>query len=332
MVLRTREQQPKDFPLIQQCCEVASDDTQEALLKKIEQLEKDTVLTSPQQRLGMSHYQLAGPVNGKNASLQDVLSQRGLLTDCLTLPCNSSLLKTTISTALAAILEDTVQSCVMLPCSSHAESEGSTEYQDLVKTTADCLRCDFHVKRTLYLNLTLRKQPLLQSTPTDHNRSLVISLGESGAPEELSALNRPSPISIPLSQSQLQDADVIAAVQQIVLPIAYQFGPDLVVMCLDSLKPDLPGGPSAACMGHLVTMAQSMARGRLLLLVSPSSVREMGEGVVASVSALLGRPCQALSPCVPHSSTVELIKAIQDRQKAAWNILQFREKVPAALR
>ncbi|XP_076447199.1 histone deacetylase 4-like [Babylonia areolata] len=330
MELRTKDKQPEIFPLIQQCCEHVPDATQEAISKEIERLEKDTVLTSTQHRLGITYYQTPTPVNSKSGSLEEVLSQRGLLSSCFKPSINSPLEESRISAAVGAIMDNTVQSCVMLPCCSDTVGQQSTDKQNVVKWTAKCLQRDFHVKRTLYLSFSSGNHPLIQSLEQkDHNRSLVISLGPCpAADDEVSPSCQPAPVCIPLSQSQLQDADIIAAVQQIVLPISYEFGPDFVVVCLDLFKPDLPGGPSAACIGHVLSVIQGLAMGRLLLLVSPEAMEEMEETVVECVSVLQGRPCHTVSACVPQSSTVELIKTVQDRQKAVWNVLHFREKLP----
>ncbi|KAK7101777.1 hypothetical protein V1264_020107 [Littorina saxatilis] len=333
--LRTKDNQPSSFPLLQECCDDVPEATQAAITKEMERLERDTVIASTQHRLGLLHYRLNEVTNGKADSLEEMLSQRGLLSGCHKLSTGSQ--RSEIATAVGAILANTVQSCVVLPSTSNPGDTSSTDGQDLLKSAAAYLQGDFHVKRILYLLIARRNQTWLSSSPAEKDiRSLVISLGGSSeVDDEQISKSRPLPVSIPLEQDQFQDGDIIAAIHQVVLPIAYEFGPDLVVVYLDpvSAQPPHTEGPgvslSAGCVGHLLTLIQGLARGRLLLIVSPEAAVQQPDAVAECLSVLQGRLCQVLPPCLPQKRTVELIKTVQDRQKAVWKTLQFREKLPA---
>ena len=62
--LRTRDDQPDQFPLLQECYEDVSEDTEAAINQQIEQLERDTIIARTQHRWWLRYFNVGyyGPV------------------------------------------------------------------------------------------------------------------------------------------------------------------------------------------------------------------------------------------------------------------------------
>ncbi|XP_025108324.1 histone deacetylase 6-like isoform X3 [Pomacea canaliculata] len=333
---RTKYNRPEQFPLMQECFDEVSDAVQQQINQQIEQLEQDTILSRPAHRTGFLYYQDLHQ-NGKNGSVWDKANTKELLSRCHVVPIthddNKNSMEACVSSAIDAILENTVGSCILLPCGTY--SEGTT--QDLCYTFANALEACIHknsqIKRTLVLNLAVGEdEPLLTSFAGTKSCMVVLSVGLSPVEKRAKDPSWRHIIQVPLTTSQMKNGDLISVGLQVLLPIAYEFAPDLVVFCLGSSEKKISqaeGQTDLTCMAHLLTMLNGLARGRMLLFVKPSAeVQEFGV-VMDCISALLGDPLSILQPCLPQQSTVEVIKTLQDKYKSSWRTLQFREKLPS---
>uniref|UniRef100_A0A3B4BG14 histone deacetylase n=1 Tax=Periophthalmus magnuspinnatus TaxID=409849 RepID=A0A3B4BG14_9GOBI len=101
------------------------------------------------------------------------------------------------------------------------------------------------------------------------------------------------------------DAEYLAAFRAVVMPIAHEFGPDLVlVSCgFDAVEgnPDELGGykVTAKCFGFLTRQLMSLAGGRVVLVLEGGhDLTALSDSAQECVSALLGREVEPLSPCV----------------------------------
>uniref|UniRef100_A0A8D3CVZ6 Protein deacetylase HDAC6 n=1 Tax=Scophthalmus maximus TaxID=52904 RepID=A0A8D3CVZ6_SCOMX len=99
----------------------------------------------------------------------------------------------------------------------------------------------------------------------------------------------------------MKDADYITAFQQLLLPVAYEFQPELVLVSagFDAAFGDPKGEMcvSPLCFHVLTHMLMSLAEGRLVLVLEGGyDLQSTAEGAASCVRALLGGACPPLTP------------------------------------
>ncbi|CAM9909469.1 unnamed protein product [Lampetra fluviatilis] len=102
-------------------------------------------------------------------------------------------------------------------------------------------------------------------------------------------------INLPWSRTGMSDADYVTAFQQILMPVAYQFSPQLVLVSAgyDAALGDPKGEMcvSPPCFGLLTHMLMSLANGRLCLALEGGyNLEATAAGVCATLHALVGDP------------------------------------------
>lgn len=126
----------------------------------------------------------------------------------------------------------------------------------------------------------------------------------------------------------LSDGDYLAAFFQLVLPIAYAFSPDLVlVSCgFDSCVGDCLGNcrVTAEAYAHLTHLLLPLARGRLVLALEGGyNLSKLPAAVCHCVGALLGQRPPQIRPASPCPSAVESIRRTLDVHRDHWKCLRF---------
>uniref|UniRef100_A0A670JYK6 Histone deacetylase 6 n=1 Tax=Podarcis muralis TaxID=64176 RepID=A0A670JYK6_PODMU len=112
-------------------------------------------------------------------------------------------------------------------------------------------------------------------------------------------------INLPWNQIGMRDADYLSAFLHILLPVALEFQPQLVLVAagFDSVIGDPKGEMSAtpACFAHLTHLLMPLSGGKLVLsLEGGYNLQSLAEGTCAVLKALLGDPCPLLeSPLTP---------------------------------
>uniref|UniRef100_A0A670K0D0 Protein deacetylase HDAC6 n=1 Tax=Podarcis muralis TaxID=64176 RepID=A0A670K0D0_PODMU len=115
-------------------------------------------------------------------------------------------------------------------------------------------------------------------------------------------------INLPWNQIGMRDADYLSAFLHILLPVALEFQPQLVLVAagFDSVIGDPKGEMSAtpACFAHLTHLLMPLSGGKLVLsLEGGYNLQSLAEGTCAVLKALLGDPCPLLeSPLTPCAS------------------------------
>ncbi|XP_063792168.1 histone deacetylase 6 isoform X2 [Pseudophryne corroboree] len=135
-------------------------------------------------------------------------------------------------------------------------------------------------------------------------------------------------INVPWNKTGMNDADYITAFLHLLLPVSYEFQPQLVLVAagFDSVVGDPKGEMSAtpACFAHLTHLLMSLAEGRLLLsLEGGYNMRSLAEGVCTSLKILLGDPCPNLhQPFAPCESALDSISSAISIHRKFWRSLQ----------
>uniref|UniRef100_A0A670JWF8 Protein deacetylase HDAC6 n=1 Tax=Podarcis muralis TaxID=64176 RepID=A0A670JWF8_PODMU len=124
-------------------------------------------------------------------------------------------------------------------------------------------------------------------------------------------------INLPWNQIGMRDADYLSAFLHILLPVALEFQPQLVLVAagFDSVIGDPKGEMSAtpACFAHLTHLLMPLSGGKLVLsLEGGYNLQSLAEGTCAVLKALLGDPCPLLeSPLTPCASEVLAISPMK---------------------
>ncbi|KAB7495237.1 Histone deacetylase 6 [Armadillidium nasatum] len=141
-------------------------------------------------------------------------------------------------------------------------------------------------------------------------------------------------INIPWSKSGMGDGDYISAFMQVVLPVAYEYNPDLVFVSagFDAAINDPLGGccVTPECFGHLTRLLSSLANGNVILTLEGGyNLTSISYSMLMCTKALLGDPLPSLNVGLhPSSSAVEDIMDVIAVHKQFWSSLKFQVALP----
>ena len=130
------------------------------------------------------------------------------------------------------------------------------------------------------------------------------------------------------------DGDYLAAFLRIIMPIAYQFNPDLVLVAagFDAAKGDPLGGCkiTPAGYGQMTHLLSSLAGGRVCLLLEGGyDLDAISNSMLMCVHALLGDPLPSPHIELPNPAAVSTIKQIIQHIGPYWSSASFDVSLPA---
>ena len=122
------------------------------------------------------------------------------------------------------------------------------------------------------------------------------------------------------------DADYIYAFQQIVMPIATEFDPDLVIIAagFDAAEGDMLGGCKVTPAGyaHMTHMLMSLADGKVAVCLEGGyNLESIARSATAVARTLMGEPPERLENTTPSISGVDDIKLVLRQQSRFWSSL-----------
>ncbi|KAK8746020.1 hypothetical protein OTU49_017225, partial [Cherax quadricarinatus] len=141
-------------------------------------------------------------------------------------------------------------------------------------------------------------------------------------------------VNIPWNKSGLGDAEYISAMLQVVLPIAYQFDPQLVLVSagFDAARGDPLGGcrVTPECYGHMTHLLSSLAGGKIVLALEGGyNLNTISYCMTMCAKALLGDPMPLLeASLVPSKGAVQTINDVIKTHSQYWSILCFQVDLP----
>ncbi|XP_073992654.1 histone deacetylase 6 isoform X3 [Rhodnius prolixus] len=139
-------------------------------------------------------------------------------------------------------------------------------------------------------------------------------------------------VNIPWNKGNMGNAEYVAAFCQVILPIAYQYDPELVLVSagFDAAIADPLGGckVSPEAFGHMTAWLSPLANGRLVLsLEGGYNINSISYSMAMCAKALLGDPlprlAEGLAPC---PSAVESISETVKAHRNYWTTLHSRNK------
>ena len=133
-------------------------------------------------------------------------------------------------------------------------------------------------------------------------------------------------VNIPWSRHGMGDADYIYAFQQIVMPIATEFNPDLVIIAagFDAAEGDMLGGCHVTPAGyaHMTHMLMSLADGKVAVCLEGGyNLESIARSACAVGRTLMGEPPDRLEHMFPTASGVDDIKLVLRQQSRFWPCL-----------
>lgn len=137
-------------------------------------------------------------------------------------------------------------------------------------------------------------------------------------------------VNIPWRKAGMGDADYIYAFQQIVMPIAQEFDPDLVIIAagFDAAEGDMLGGchVSPAGYAHMTHMLMSLAGGKVAVCLEGGySLLNIAWSATAVARTLMGEPPDRLNDIVPTETGIDDVKLVVRQQSKFWACLHPKD-------
>jgi histone deacetylase 6 len=136
-----------------------------------------------------------------------------------------------------------------------------------------------------------------------------------------------SNVNIPWPVSGMGDADYIYAFNQVVMPICYEFDPDLVIISsgFDAADGDMIGQchVTPGAYGHMTHMLKSLAKGNLVVVLEGGyNLDSIAVSALAVAKVLVGEPPDLLKTTVPKLEAVETIDTVIEIQSKYFKCLK----------
>ncbi|GFR68308.1 histone deacetylase [Elysia marginata] len=272
----TSQNRPEIFPLLQDCANDVNLQTQAYLNNLIEQLVQTTSLIVPRERLGfvyengistaILHHLKTRETFSSCQQLQEPLRPSGTASDC-------------IKVAMDSLTSNEVQCCLCclhsdlqnLPLNGKPVNGNSYSEPSLVNLIKYQAKDTHPVNRILVIDLNPESPPN-ELNSIESSSLLYVSVRVQDQEAE-DVVVSPRALDIPLTQG-ISAVDFLHLFLQVILPLAYEFCPELVVFKLNDLKL-LTEYMSRACIGHLTQLLLGLAGGKMLLLT-----KEVGQADV----------------------------------------------------
>lgn len=133
-------------------------------------------------------------------------------------------------------------------------------------------------------------------------------------------------INIPWLKTGMGDADYIYAFQQIVMPIAVEFDPDLVIISagFDAAAGDELGEcyVSPAGYSHMTHMLMQLAKGKVVACLEGGyNLRAIAKSALGVTRTLMGEPPERLGELVPSASAINTVQTVIRTQAKYWKCM-----------
>lgn len=142
-------------------------------------------------------------------------------------------------------------------------------------------------------------------------------------------------VNVPWNKVGMENSDYLSVFCHILLPVAYEFCPDLVLVCagFDSAIGDPEGEMCATpeIFAHLTHLLMNLAGGKLCAVLEGGyNLTSLAQSVCQTVQTLLGDPLPQLanlrSPC---KSALESLQCARSVQRQYWPILKHSADPPS---
>ncbi|KAJ1304903.1 hypothetical protein OPQ81_006037 [Rhizoctonia solani] len=140
-------------------------------------------------------------------------------------------------------------------------------------------------------------------------------------------------VNIPWPEGRMGDADYMYAFLNIVMPIAYEFAPELVFISagFDAAAGDTLGNcdVSPACYAHMTALLSTLAGGKLVVALEGGyNLDSIAKSALAVASALLGDPLPELPRLEVSEIATEVVWQVARIQSQYWHCIQASSLEP----
>lgn len=134
-------------------------------------------------------------------------------------------------------------------------------------------------------------------------------------------------VNIGWHEQGMGDSDYMAAFQKIVMPIAQEFDPDLVIISagFDAAAGDELGGcfVTPACYSHMTHMLMSLANGKVVACLEGGyNLRAISKSAVAVAKTLMGEPPERLSLPPIQKQAAHILNEVRLQQAPYWECMR----------
>ncbi|XP_003382755.1 PREDICTED: histone deacetylase 6-like [Amphimedon queenslandica] len=247
------------------------------------------------------------------------------------------------------VIDETVDNGVAIvrPPGHHAESYTSMGFCffNNVAIAAKMAIEEYGVKRILIIDWDVHHGNATQHMFYDDNRVLYVSLhrhdnggfypgGDEGDYDKVgkgkgSGYN----VNIPWNLARMGDAEYMSAFYQIIMPIAFEYQPELVIVSsgFDSGEGDPIGGYRVTPNGyaHMTHQLKSLADGKIVVALEGGyNLTTISHSMSAVVQVLLGDTPRSLESCVPNDSALASIGNAAKCLSKYWKSLRHWQDQP----
>ncbi|KAF2660148.1 hypothetical protein K491DRAFT_589511 [Lophiostoma macrostomum CBS 122681] len=135
-------------------------------------------------------------------------------------------------------------------------------------------------------------------------------------------------VNIPWSEHGMGDAEYIYAFQEVVVPIAAEFDPDLVIISagFDAAEGDVLGGchVTPACYAHMTHMLMRLAKGKLTVCLEGGyNLRSIARSALAVTRTLMLQPPDRLAADLkePKLSAIQVVEQVKRQHSKYWKCM-----------
>ncbi|KAF9501558.1 hypothetical protein BDN71DRAFT_1501269 [Pleurotus eryngii] len=130
-------------------------------------------------------------------------------------------------------------------------------------------------------------------------------------------------VNVPWPSAGMGDADYLLAFQKIIMPIAMEFAPEMVIISagFDAAAGDELGQcfVSPAGYAHMTYMLSGLARGKLVVALEGGyNLDSISQSALAVTRVILGEPPEELPPMVASETATETIWMVAKEQSKYW--------------
>ncbi|EPS37463.1 hypothetical protein H072_8853 [Dactylellina haptotyla CBS 200.50] len=136
-------------------------------------------------------------------------------------------------------------------------------------------------------------------------------------------------VNIPWATGGIGDADYIYAFQRVIMPIAYEYEPDLVIISagFDAAAGDKIGEcyVTPAGYAHMTHMLMSLANGRVAVCLEGGyNLNSISNSALAVTRTLMGEPPQPLHTVHATPKVIEVINQVISEQSQYWRCMEYK--------
>ncbi|KAJ5908684.1 histone deacetylase Hda1 [Penicillium taxi] len=140
-------------------------------------------------------------------------------------------------------------------------------------------------------------------------------------------------VNIPWPDQGMGDGDYMLAFQRVVMPIAMEFNPDLVIVAagFDAAAGDLLGGchVNPPCYAHMTNMLMSLANGKVAVCLEGGyNLKSIEKAALSVTKALMGDPPDRLRTTKPTDAAVTTINRVMAAQAPYWQCMYPKRSDP----